>query len=543
MLLFLILFYLSCTPGGEIPMAPGYCEVPMFIGAEAETLPLPPMIIPPHPYLAMQGKNGMHADSHCSGTYSWEGARARNPQVISLSMGLLGGLVATVAFDSQGHLMCVSGNLTGFQLLLLDSNTLEILASHPLPQRESTEEFFQTWDWNVIMSDTSGGAYFHLDHLDRPVIANADRIVQIFRIIEEAGTFRWQIDEEYDLNPALPEGALITDAMPDWDGNLWFITRGGTVGFIDHETYEIKTTDELINDEEEIQNAMAIAQDGVYIVSDYALYRFEKSAEGLPEYTWYEEYDRGTYVHPGAINQGSGTTPTLLGDDLIAITDNADTRVNVLVYKRRDDATGDRLICQKPIFDPNFSTSENSLIGYGRSIIAENNYCYTSCLPVDPSPCTHPGVTRIDVREDYSGCDFVWESREASGTTVPKLSIGNGLVYLYTRLKEYEGQPIPEDIMAWYLTAVDFNTGETVFKIFTGTGMHWNNSYGPITIGPNGTVYVGVFNGIIAIRDGLPGELERDLGCDDPELYKNMSKPFDLERIKDEIKRWVRFLI
>ncbi len=92
----------------------------------------------------------------------------------------------------------------------------------------------------------------------------------------------------------------------------------------------------------------------------------------------------------------------------------------------------------------------------------------------------------------------MWESREASPTTVPKLSTKNGLVYLYTR---EINEDIPKKAVAWYLTAIDYKTGETKFKIFTGTGRRWNNSYAPITIGPNGTVYVGVFNGVIAVKD------------------------------------------
>ena len=60
---------------------------------------------------------------------------------------------------------------------------------------------------------------------------------------------------------------------------------------------------------------------------------------------------------------------------------------------------------------------------------------------------------------------------------------------------------IPEGKVAWYLTAVDFDTGETVFKVFTGIGRNWNNSYGPITIGPNGNAYIGVFNGLVSIAD------------------------------------------
>ena len=512
---FVVFSFMGCKPGGEIPMAPGYCDVPLFIGETAEGNPLTPAAIPAHPHLAQQGKNGMHADTYCTGAYPWAGPLGINPQVTSFSMGLIGGLVATVAVDSLGRLICVSGGFLDFKLLLLDPETLGILASHSLPQRPSMAEFWETWDWKVIMSDTSGGAYFHLDNQDRPLIVNADKIIQIFSVLDNGGTFAWQVDREYDLNIVLPEDASVTDAVPDWDGWIWFVTRPGILGVVNPSSGEIRTaalTHEENGEEvlEEIQNTMAVAGDGVYIVSDYALYRFERNpADGSPQWTWREEYDRGTSVKPGAINQGSGTTPTLLGEDLIAITDNADVQVNVLIYKRLPDAAGERLVCRVPVFDENFSVSENSLVGYNRSVVVENNYNYADNVsPLNRNPRTHPGVTRIDVEEDLSGCEVVWESREASQTTVPKLSVGNGLVYLYTRLED-----TPDSIMAWYLTAVDFETGETVYKIFTGTGAHWNNSYAPITIGPDGTVYVGVFNGIIAVRDGGEGKPPRDLGC------------------------------
>ncbi len=514
-LLVLLLALAGCFPGGEIPMGSGACDVPMIIGQAAVSNPLTPKAVAVHPYLAEQGKNGMHSDSYCTGTYPWSGPLGSNPQVCSLSMGSIGGLVATVAVDTQGRLICVSGGFLGFKLLLLDPDTLQILASHPLPQRPSMEEFWRTWDWFVIMGDTSGGAYFHLDNQDRPIIANADKIIQIFRVVEIDGTFAWQVEEEFDLNPVLPEDAPVTDAMPDWDGWLWFVTRTGIVGVINPANGETKTRALTHLDtegqtvEEEIQNAMAIAQDGVYIVSDYALYRFERNpTDGSPQWTWREEYDRGTYAKPGAINQGAGTTPTLLGEELIAITDNADVQVNVLIYKRLLGVSGNRLVCQVPIFEPDFSVSENSLIGYDRSIIVENNYLYSTVSPMDPNPRLHPGVVRIDVDEDCTACEIIWENTEESSTTVPKLSIGNGLVYLYTRL-----QGTPDNIAAWYLTALDFETGATAFKIFTGTGMHWNNSYAPTTIGPDGTIYVGAFNGIIAVRDGDENEPPRDLGC------------------------------
>ena len=50
-------------------------------------------------------------------------------------------------------------------------------------------------------------------------------------------------------------------------------------------------------------------------------------------------------------------------------------------------------------------------------------------------------------------------------------------------------------------SAVDFETGKTVYKVFTGCGRNRNNSYGPITIGPNGRAYIGVFNGLVSVGD------------------------------------------
>jgi len=505
---------IGCAPGGEIPLAPGYCSVPMFIGESFPGNPLPPVAIPAHPRLATQGKNGMHADSYCTGVYPWKGPLGVNPQVDSLSMGPIGGLVATVAVDSQGRLMCVSGGFLDFKLLLLNPDTFEILANHSLPQRASMAEFWRTLDWRMIMGDTSGGAYFHLDSQDRPLIVNADKTMQIFSVVENEGTFAWHVDWEYDLNPFLPEDAHVTDAVPDWDGRIWFVTRPGILGVVDPVSGKIQTT-QLTHEEggevvqEEIQNTMAVAEDGVYIVSDYALYRFERDpADDSPQWTWREEYDRGTTVQPGAINQGSGTTPTLVGGDYVAITDNADVQVNVLIYKRLPEATGDRKVCQVPVFDENHSVSENSLIGYDRSVVVENNYLYSTVSPMDPNPRLRPVVVRIDVNEEGTSCEMVWENTEVSSTTVPKLSIECGLVYLYTRQED-----TPDNIMAWYLTAIDFETGAIAYRIFTGTGMHWNNSYAPTTIHPDGTVYVGVFNGIIAVRDGAPGEPPRALGC------------------------------
>lgn len=501
---FLMLFL---SPGGAIRQPIDSKKCPAFYGATAVANPLEDegnLPIPQHPYLAPEGTNGMHGNSYNTDTYDYMGPLGINPVVKSRSMNVFGGLVATLMFDSQGRIMCISGNVVGFRLLLIDADTLEILAETRLPQRASTIEAIKSFDFDKISSDTSGGAYCHLLKGDRPIIGNSDNVIQIFYIDESTGTPEWKVEKEWDISNSLPDGSFITDAIPDYEGNIWFVTRPGEVGYIDAETEEVKM---ITLENEEIQNTLAICDDGIYIVSDTAMYRFDIAENGLPYYTWRTPYDRGTTLKPGAINQGSGTTPTLLdvpilnkdGEEigvrkLCAITDNADSRVNIVIYDR---LTGE-VIDQVPLFTEGKSVSENSIVAYGRSFIIENNYSESGAGFLENNPTSEPGVTRIDMNADCTEAKVVWVSNEASATVVPKMSTENGILYLYTRVINDD---IPDNAVAWYFTAVDFRTGKTLYKVFTGCGKNWNNSYGPITIGPNGKAYVGVFNGLISIED------------------------------------------
>lgn len=504
---FLMLFL---SPGGAIRQPAAADKCPAFMGEVATAKPMDDIVVPQNPYLAKEGTNGMHGNSYNTGCYNHMGPLGVNPIVKSRSMNVFGGLVATCMFDSKGRIMCISGNVVGFRLLLIDPDTLEILAETRLPQRPSTIEAIKKLDFGSISSDTSGGAYCHLLAGDRPIIGNSENIIQIYYVDESTGTPEWKIEKEYDISSYLPEGSYLTDAVPDYEGNIWFVTRPGEVGYIKNGTDEVHLTKLTFEGKgEEIQNTFAMATDGVYIVSDHAMYRFDINENGYPYYTWRTSYDRGTTLKPGAINQGSGTTPTLLDvpcadgsiKKVVAITDNADEQVHVCIYDRENGS----IIAEVPVFTKGKSVSENSLIAHGRSFIVENNYSESGSGFLVTDPTSEPGVVRIDLNEDCTGASIAWESKEASCTVVPKLSTENGLVYLYTReyddAEDTDDDGIPANKVAWYLTAVDFETGETKFKIFTGIGRNWNNSYGPITIGPNNTLYVGVFNGLISVKD------------------------------------------
>jgi hypothetical protein len=245
---------------------------------------------------------------------------------------------------------------------------------------------------------------------------------------------------------------------------------------------------------EPIGNSFAVDETGgVFIVTDRALYRFDSGRGGRPKVSWRRRYRNFGEKKPGQTQAGSGTTPTLIGRKWVAITDNAD-RMNILVLNRRRGVRR-RLVCEIPVFRKGRGSTDQSLIGIGRSLITENNYGYTGPAATQGGETTTPGLERIVIRRRGRGCRRVWRSAEVAPSVVPKLSLANGLVYTYTKPRREDGKD------AWYLTALDFRTGRTVFEQLAGTGLGFNNNYAPITIGPDGTAYVGVLGGLVALWD------------------------------------------
>lgn len=466
-------------------------RVPGQIGASVAARPLAPSLVPVHPYMAQHGASCMHVDPYTTNTYAWAGPLGQAPEVQSRSMGFLGGECPTVNFDSQGRIVtvCVQGRKP--RLVLLDPNTLEVLSSYALPRRR-----VPLLRMRKAVLDTSGGVYFYLDHKDRAVVGSADGDIDIVAvrtnsIARPALVLVERIPVQSALRLANGELDRITSVMPDYEGNYWFAGRYGTLGVVDAR----RSVKSIRFAGEEIQNSFSVAREGVYVVTDHALYRLERDHHGKPSIVFREPYDRGRQRKIGQVNQGSGTTPTLLGDRYVAIADNAEPRMNVLVY-RRARAASTRRVCEVPVFEPGQSATENTLIGHGNSLIVENNAGYDIFRTMRRGKTSAPGIARVDVRADESGCDLVWTSDEISQTAVPKLSAATGLVYLYTKMPN-----APERTDAYYFTALDFATGRTAYRVLTGTGVRYDNHWAAISIAKDGTAFIGVLNGIVRVRD------------------------------------------
>jgi hypothetical protein len=441
-----------------------------FLAAASPAAALGPLYSPDpprHPHMAPNGKSTLHVDAYQTDVHQGPGPLGRGTSVVSATYI---SDCASHTFTTDGKLVTVCVGVQNVTLRVLDARTLETLDSFELPPRPFSANTFQNF---------TGGGYFYLDDQDRAIVPTASR--HVFVIPTRGGV---RLLRDVDLTAHVPEGDAIISALPDWSGRIWFASRQGVVGTISE-----NGTIGALATREPIGNSFATDSDGsVSIVTDVALYRFVAAQDGVPRPTWRFVYGNDHAIKPGQTQAGSGTTPTLVGRDRVAITDNADPIAVVLLDRR----TGE-LLCRAPVFGAGSGSTDQSLIATPEFAVVENNYGYTGPAATLLGGTTRPGLARVD----FDTCKVRWVSNEIAPTVVPKLSAANGLVYTYTK-------PAGDLSDPWYLTALDVADGKTIFSVRAGSGLGANNNYAPITLGPDGTAYVGVLEGILAIRDATP---------------------------------------
>jgi len=468
-----------------IPQGPNAGDIKPFEGRPAKPDPFFLPAVPRHPFMAPNGVSNLHDDAYQTDTYRWRGPLGRGTQTQSAFYAgtTLSRECASITFDSHGRLVAVCVGLDRPVAAIIDPNTLTPLATYAMPVRQPSA--------GNPFTDFSGGGYFYLDGSDRIVAPTTTR--HIFVIAETPGP-GLERRRDFDLSGDVARDDKIVSALPDWDGRIWFASREGVVGWVNRRSGKTHTRDLG----SPIGNSFAVDERrGVYIVTDAKLYRLT-ARDGRVRTVWKHGYPNDGTVKPGQTEAGSGTTPTIMGGGrYVAITDNADP-VHIMVLQRRANPRGRRVVCRKPVFKKGASSTDQSLIGAGRALIAENNYGY-KVTATQNGGVTAPGLERVDVDRDGRGCDKVWHSKVRAPSVVPKVSGGAGLVYTYTKPKRADNQD------AWYLTALDFDTGRRVWSRLSGEGLGYNNNYAPVTLAPNGTAYVGVLGGMVKFRDAGGG--------------------------------------
>lgn len=485
-----------------IPQQPG--SAPEFTGHPVAGRPFHGFRPPKrNPYMAPNEKSNLHNDAYQTNASPRSGPSGARLHEVS---AYLQEECASVTFDRRGQIVSVCVGAAGKTLDVFAARSLQLLASYPLPSKARTGTVGVTG--GTSSSTFGGGGYFYLDEHDRAVVPTVDGRIAVLAISDSARPTITR-DKVYDLRSAIAD-QTIESALPDWRGNLWFVTTGGVVGIARPSgdgaaTVRLRTPrggGSNAGKPENIGNSFAVDESGgVFVVSEEGLYRFD-ARHGRPRQTWRATYDRGRRIKPGMANFGSGTTPTLIHaarrghGGLVAILDNADPDMHVDVF-RRGRHRGGRKVCSVRVFTghPRRNSDENNLISLHSRLWAENNYGAPGPVRVTN---TTPGMQ--EVRLTRHGCRRGWESNAVRvPSVVSKVSAGSGLIYTYTHPRQ-QSDGSPE---VWRLTAVDARSGKVRWSRLSGVGGLYNNYYAPVTLGPNGAIYVGALGGIVEFRGPL----------------------------------------
>ncbi|MFF7309128.1 hypothetical protein [Streptomyces sp. NPDC008137] len=429
----------------------------------------------------------------------------------------------TTAQSSSGVLLWgPQGTLTaGYLDLSAEQDSYGLSALDPVTMEVESS-------WAAPAGQELNIPYMSANDQGQILVSSKQGHIYVVRRTDGEGGPAFEVERDIDLvaQETMRPGESLLNSSWDAKGNIWFTTggiagaggelgTGTTLGVLGQDdTAHVRHFEDQV-----VENGIAVSGTTAYVVTGPAGAADEPDATGYmyalgpgsgsePEILWKEPYAAGDAVKPGGFARGSGATPALLGDRYVAVTDNANGRINLRVYHQREAGRGDsQLVCKVPLFTKGASANDIGTIGYehdGRSgVVVLNGYN----APDLPSPSSDidgphndmnemaPGVQRIQV-DAYGKCRTLWSTPERI-KSVPVLSTATGLVYGYTQ----DAHLAAEGTYVWYAEALDFRTGEVKWKKRTGAGGTFNDIFAPASLGPDGTLYQRVAGGLVAVKD------------------------------------------
>lgn len=437
------------VPDGRLPIppAPGAWAGPAYVGRPAL----------PHAVVAAEVPQNPHRSAGAA--VARPGPLGLQPEVETSWFGLQH--CSRLELTSTEVLVALCADRSGPSLRLVDPDTLRPTASHDLPAGSE--------------DDACAGDALYLDSADRAVVATTDRRVQAVRTASAQGEPELATDTTWDLRPYVPYGDCLVALAPDWAGRTWWASRQGLVGTIAHDTGEVR----VIDLGEDVRRGLTTDEGGaVYVVTDESLQRLSAGPDGMPTVAWRTAYD-GT----------SGSAPVLVDGGAVAITDTVDSRLGVLFVAR----DGGRAICRQPVFEKGEGASESPLAPLGGGVVVTNNHDYSSPRSTMLGFTSSPGIVRVDLVD--GACVERWTSDAVSPSSGVTPSWPNGLVYAWTK------RPALSGVSAWYLTALDTDSGRSWWSVRTGTGLLAGSDHSEITIGPDGSAWLGTLAGLVRVTD------------------------------------------
>nr|WP_246442999.1 hypothetical protein [Rhodococcus triatomae] len=448
-------------------------------------------LAPPNPFLGPTGTSTMHGDAGSSDATPFAGPGA-GP--VSVGSAPLAAACPTLLEGSDGMIVALCTSVLG------QVPTVHLIDPSALPRDGVAFGGASVAQLPLEKGSLLGGVYAYLDDADRLVAVDGHR--QLVRVAHSrtAGGWSLRIDESTDLRGSIAEDDAVTGLAPDWDGTVWFATGKGIVGTVD-QAGAVRTV--ALPEGEQVQNSISTSPHGTAVATTHALYELTTGADGSPHVVWRAPYDRGGARKPGQLSWGTGSTPTYFGPqagtEYVAIVDNADEQVSLLVYRS---GTGE-LVCSQPVLAEGGPGSENSPIGIGNTVIVAGTYGYPyPTVPDGAGPAVPEsapftgGMTRVDL--DSSGCHTVWENGVRS-SAVPHLSTADGLVYTVARGEMLGSSTTTTPVDGFAFTAVDPVSGAVLHTTpMPGTIVNDPLQMSAL-ITPRGEYVQGTITGVVAV--------------------------------------------
>ena len=122
-----------------------------------------------------------------------------------------------------------------------------------------------------------------------------------------------------------------------------------------------------------------------------------------------------------------------------------------------------------------------------------NNHGYSSPRSTLLGFTSDPGVARVDLVD--GACVERWTSDAVSPGAGVTASRPQGLLYAATK------RPSVLGVSAWYLTAIDAETGRSMWSVRTGTGVLAGSDRSQVMLGAAGTAWLGTLSGLVRVSD------------------------------------------
>lgn len=311
-----------------------------------------------------------------------------------------------------------------------------------------------------------GGVYAYLDADSNLVMVDGTNALTWISHSQD-GMKVW-VSRRIDLTDAMklePKDHVV-GIVPDCHGRIWVASERGVVGLIDPKRNVVRLTKlQQYSPTERIDNSISACPQGVSIITSYGIYMLGADAStSKPRIIWSHSYDRGTKQKPGQLSHGSGATATFFGpngSDYVMLSDNADRQEKLIVYRSADGSA----VGEGPLFTPDASGTENSMIGVQNSIVGACTFGYPYAQYPDTKPAYRaqvaPGMERWDVNDDASGITLKWRNNGIYSAAVPRLSTVDNLIYTCERPRGPAGVLTGPVV---YACAIDMDSGRVVHR-------------------------------------------------------------------------------